>query len=386
MQSSAPGRVTGVARRETALARELKERIAEDGPITFADYMKACLYHPEHGYYTRGSGERFQDYYTSADVHPIFGRLLVRQIEEMWRAMGAPDGFQIVELGAGGGKLAANILEFAEARLPEFYATLRYVAVERSAVRRATQERILARHICAGRVALRNELPPRIENGCVISNEFFDALPVHRVVFEDGKLREVFIAVRDGELREELGDPSSPELERYFAGQGIELQEGQQAEVNLAAREWVKKIAQALEHGFVTTFDYGHEARELYNERHMRGTLLAYEEHRSGENLYDAPGEQDLTAHVNFSDLAKTGEAAGLTTLGRVSQAQFLLAVGRENEFADLYDGTESETEKIRARLKLKTLIHPEAMGEAFSVLIQSKSTGHVELTGLKPI
>jgi SAM-dependent MidA family methyltransferase len=381
-----PGRVGAVARRVTPLARKLAARIADAGPMTFAEYMEACLYDSEHGYYSRAEGERFHDYYTSADVHPIFGRLLARQLEEMWRAMGAPAEFQIVELGAGGGRLAATILDFAREKLPEWYASIRYVTVEISELRRESQRRVFGSHVAPGGIELQSQLPERIERGCVISNEFFDALPVHRVVFDAGKLREIFITNHDGELGEVRGEPSSPEVAEYFVVREIALEDGQQAEVNLAARDWIGRIGRSLQRGFVVTIDYGHDARELYNERHMRGTLLAYQDHRASENFYDAPGEQDLTAHVNFSDLESHGEAAGLRALGRVSQAQFLLALGRDNEFADLYDGAMSEPDRIRARLKLKTLIHPEAMGETFSVLIQSMDVEASELTGLRPI
>jgi len=381
-----PGRVGALARRATPLARKLAARIAEAGPITFAEYMEACLYDSEHGYYSCSTGERFQDYYTSADVHPIFGRLLARQLEEMWRAMDAPAKFQIVELGAGGGKLAVTILDFAREKLPEFYAALRYVTVERGKSRRKSQQRALGAQTASRQIELRSELPERIERGCVISNEFFDALPVHRVVFEGGKLRENFVGLHDGELCEVRGEPSSPQVAEYFSRQGIALGEGQLSEINLAAREWLARIGKSVQRGFVMTIDYGHDARELYNERHMRGTLLAYQEHRASENFYDAAGEQDLTAHVNFSDLESCGDSAGFRTLGRVSQAQFLLALGRANEFADLYDGAMSEVDRVRARLKLKTLIHPEAMGETFSVLLQSKGVEARELTGLRPI
>lgn len=371
---------------ETALAAELKSRIAASGPITFAEYMEACLYHPQYGYYTRASGDRFQDYYTSADVHPIFARLLARQIEELWQAVGRPCEFQVVELGAGGGALAAELLNFSEGQLSEFYLAMRYTAVERSSLRCETAAQSLARHISAGRAEVCELLPARINVGSVISNEFFDALPVHRVVMERGKLREIYIDVRDGGFTGVNGELSSREIAAYFAEQGIELREGQWAEVNLAARRWISRIADAIGIGFVVTVDYGHEARELYNSRHMRGTVLAYSGHRASENFYDAPGETDLTAHVNFTDLELCGAAHGLKTLGRVSQTQFLLALGRGNDFADLYDGGESEAEKVRARLKLKTLIHPEAMGETFSVMIQSKGIDAAEPTGLKSI
>ena len=134
------------------------------------------------------------------------------------------------------------------------------------------------------------------------------------------------------------------------------------------------------------TIDYGHEARELYNERHVRGTLLAYHAHRTSEDWYARPGEQDLTAHVNFTALDQWGARAGLARTGLVSQTNFLLALGRGNEFADLYDEGMSEADRVRARLGLKSLIHPEGMGETFQVLIQHQGVDAPRLTGLQPL
>ena len=145
------------------------------------------------------------------------------------------------------------------------------------------------------------------------------------------------------------------------------MQEGQQAEVCLEACRWIENAGRALERGFVLTIDYGHEARALYDERHNRGTLLAYRDHTVTENLLDAPGEQDLTAHVNFTALDLWGRRAGLERTGLVTQSQFLVALGRANEFADLYEPGQTEVEKLRARLLLKNLIHPEGLGRKIS-------------------
>jgi SAM-dependent MidA family methyltransferase len=136
--------------------------------------------------------------------------------------------------------------------------------------------------------------------------------------------------------------------------------------------------------------DYGHEERELYDERHLRGTLLAYRRNRANEEFFAAPGEQDLTAHVNFTALDLWGRRAGLARTGLVSQTQFLLALGRPNEFADLDEPDsaepgQGEAERLRARLLLKTLIYPEGMGETFQVFIQHKGAGPPRLTGLEP-
>jgi SAM-dependent MidA family methyltransferase len=187
-------------------------------------------------------------------------------------------------------------------------------------------------------------------------------------------------------LCEELGPLSSRAIPEHFDWQGITLREGQMAEVNLAACNWIEEAARRLKRGFVVTIDYGFEAQQLYDERHMRGTLLAYDRHRTGEDFYRAPGEQDLTAHVNFTALDLRGGRGGLIRSGLTSQANFLLALARHSNFADLEDGEASEHAKTSARSLFKTLIHPEGMGETFKVLIQQKGVEGVSLTGLEPL
>jgi SAM-dependent MidA family methyltransferase len=210
-----------------------------------------------------------------------------------------------------------------------------------------------------------------------------DALPAHRVAVERGALRESFVGFEAGRFTEALGGPSFPWLGQYFQEQGITLEEGQQAEVCFEACDWIERAGRALERGFVLTIDYGHEARALYGEHHNRGTLLAYRDHAVSENLLDAPGEQDLTAHVNFTALDLWGRRAGLVRTGLVTQSQFLVALGRRNEFADLYEPGQTEVEKLRARLLLKNLIHPEGLGEKFQVVVQHKGIAAPRLTGL---
>jgi SAM-dependent MidA family methyltransferase len=366
-----------------ALSEILAGRIHAGGPIPFAEFMCECLYHPAHGYYSRTSAIRFGDYYTSVDVHPIFGRLLARQFAEMWELLGSPRPFVIVESGAGVGRLAGHILDFSARALPEFYAALEYVAVERSGDRRAEHAAHLADHAAAGHVSSAREIPHEIPAGCIFSNELLDALPAHRVVMEHGALREICVGFENGQFTEVLGILSTLALERYFHEQGITLEEGQQAEVCLEACDWIESAGRALERGFVLTIDYGHEAQALYAEHHNRGTLLAYRDHAVTENLLDAPGEQDLTSHVNFTALDLWGRRAGLARTGLVTQSQFLVALGRGNEFADLYESGQTEMEKLRARLLLKNLIHPEGLGEKFQVLIQHKGIAEPRLTGL---
>jgi len=368
------------------LAEFLATRLRECGRITFAEFMDLCLYDPEHGYYSVARRPRFADYYTSVDVHPVFGRLLARQFHEMWALLGRAEPFWLVEVGAGTGRLARQILDFAARDLPEFYQGLCYIAVDRSAARRDAQATTLTPHLQAGRAVSAGELPDEIPAGCVFSNELLDALPVHRVVPAQGELREIYVVLDGDKFSEQLGPPSTPALAEYFAAQGCQLAEDQQAEVGLAACAWIEDVGRRIGRGFVVTVDYGHEACELYSERHLRGTLLAYRQHRVGEDFFAAPGEQDLTAHVNFTALDLWGRRGGLKRVGLVSQAHFLLALGRGNEFADLYDEGQSETERLHARLLLKNLMAPQGMGETFQVFIQYKGLAAPRLTGLQPL
>jgi SAM-dependent MidA family methyltransferase len=370
----------------SSLSALLFERIRRHGPLTFADYMRECLYHPLLGYYSRAEARRFADYYTSVDVHPVFGRLLARQFAEMWEQLGRPAEFFLVEAGAGVGRLAGHVLDFAEARLPELYAALNYVAVERSSGRRAQAGERLARHVAAGRCEVSLEVPARISDGCLFSNELLDALPVHRVVRKDGKLQEIFVGGTEGKFEEVLAPLSTCAITEYFEPQGIALREGQQAEAGLETCDWITEIARRIERGFLLTVDYGLPAAELFDEFHMRGTLLAYRGHRADEDYYGAPGEQDLTAHVNFTALEQWGARGGLESLGTVSQTEFLMALGKGNEFEDLYEENASEAERVRARLLLKTLIFPEGMGGRFRVLMQQKGVAGARLTGLAGI
>lgn len=371
----------------TPLAQRLAARIRSSGPITFADYMAECLYHPEWGYYSRPEARRFADYYTSVDVHPVFGRLLARQFAEMWEQLGRPPRFDLVEGGAGTGRLASHILDFAARALPDFCAALHYTAVESSPGRRAQHAQLLAAHIAAGRFTSAPAFPPRLEAGCIFSNELLDALPVHRVLGAANRaLREICVGLDGDRFTDVVAPLSSPAIADYFSAQGVTLAAGQHAEAALIAADWMEAAARRLARGFVLTIDYGHEARELYDHRHLRGTLLAYRQHRASEDFYAAPGEQDLTAHVSFTALDLAGQRAGLARTGLVSQSHFLLALGRANDFADLYDPGQSETDRLRARLLLKNLIHPEGMGETFSVLIQHKGLQAPRLTALQPL
>jgi SAM-dependent MidA family methyltransferase len=365
------------------LVEILASRIRANGAITFAEYMDACLYHPEFGYYTKPAQQARRDYFTNADVSPLFGRFLARQIHEMWTTLARPGRFQIVEAGAGTGALAKHLLDFTAAQFPDFYQSLCYQAIERSEPRKSAAVATSMRHIKAGRFESHGDLPAEIPCGCILSNEFFDALPVHRVVGHANSLQELYVNYGENGFYEQPGPISTPALALYFERHGITLQSDQQAEVNLKACTWIREGGKRLAKGYVLTIDYGYEAAELFSARHMRGTLLAYERHRASEKYFRAPGEQDLTSHVDFTAIDRAGQRGGLVRAGFTSQSNFLLAIARKSNFADLEAEGTSEQEQARARNIFKTLIHPEGMGETFKVLVQHKGIEPAPLTGL---
>ena len=363
---------------DSTLNNLVAARIADQGRITFADFMAACLYEPGLGYYT-SPGRKVGaegDFYTSITVHASFGRVIAREIAQMWRSMGCPAGFTLVECGAGNGRLACDIMDFLAEREPEMYQSLRLVLVEQEPSLESAQREMLAAHI--DRLAWLS--PDEFASGsftfsgCLYSNELIDALPVHRVVMTAEGLREVYVICKDGEFAEEAGEPSTPEIEAYLKRVAVELHPGQQAEVNLNAPKWLASASRALQRGFVLTIDYGYPAPELYTPRRKLGTLLCYYRHQVEENPYLRLGLQDITSHVDFTTLMKCGEELGLQNVWFGEQYRFLLSAGIIEEIEEIERSAITEKEKLRLRLTLKKLIMPEGgMGDTFKVLIQSK-------------
>jgi len=348
--------------------------------------MALCLYHPDFGYYTRGKERtgREGDYFTSSDLHPVFARLMARQAAEMWHVLDRPQPFTCVEMGAGRGLFACDFLSWTRRELPDFAAALNYVALEPGQLQR---ERIQQRLASVGLgdavrlLANTEEITP--VSGCFFSNELVDAFPASVVTRARGRLREVYVAANGKALTEKLGPISDASVAAYVARYANGIEEGQRVEVNRHALDWVRTVAGKLTRGFVITIDYGDTAERLYTPDRSHGTLLAYRGHTASEDFYSTPGETDLTTHVNFSALIDTGKTAGLALAGFTTQERFLLALGEGNEFADLYDPGQTETQKLSARLKLARLISPAGMGSVFKVLIQCKGIAQPRLAGL---
>ena len=278
---------------------DIRARIGERGRVTFAEFMEAALYDPRGGYYT-GAGPDV-DYYTSPAAHPAFGALIAVQLSRMWEALGRPGCFTAVEMGAGGGLLARDVVSYARRALSPFAGALRYVTVDRA---RPSQAVDAVRHVVASR------MPAADIVGCVLSNELLDAFPVHRFGIRGGRVLEVYVVVRGGRFAEELDEPSTPELAAYVERLGVELPEGFRGELNTGIAPWMADVAQALERGFVLTIDYGYVREEV--EPVERGdTVQGYYRHTGGASPYDRVGEQDLTAHVDFTHVVEEGSPRG---------------------------------------------------------------------------
>lgn len=358
----------------TSLGNLLAEQIKTEGPIPFSEFMSSCLYHPEFGYYmsTQQRIGRLGDFFTSSSVHEVFGQLIALQIHQMWQILGSPEKFVIAEQGAGTGHLCLDILSSLKIRYPDFYQSLTYCIVEISQDNRCRQSELLASYQDRVTWCQQSDLADMV--GCYLSNELVDAFPVHLVETREGQICEVFVNFVDDDFCEVLQPPSTDALVKYLEWVEVGLAEGNRAEINLFAPLWIRNVARLLKRGFVLTIDYGYLAKELYAPWRTTGTLMAYHQHKNSENFYGLIGEQDLTAHVDFTALIKAGEESGLQEFFYGDQCRFLLGLG----FVEaLLQAQAKETEPHRAqalRLTLKNLILPEGgMGEVFKVLIQGK-------------
>lgn len=370
---------------DRALRQILLQRIAAAGRISFAEYMGACLYEPGLGYYT-SPGRKVGaegDFYTSSNVHRVFGRLIAREIASMWRAMGRPAEFQVVEAGAASGRLSADIMDAIAEFEPDLYATVICRLIEAEPSLEESQSKMLKDHLPRVAWSTPGELASGSLGitGCFLSNELVDALPVHLVEMTSDGLKEVMITASGDEFREELAPLSTEEIDRYLRRLGVTLQAGQRAEIRLAADEWMRGVARSLARGFVITIDYGYQADELYGPMRQNGTLLCYYRHQVEENPYIRVGQQDITSHVDFTSLAKCGEEEGLATLWYGEQYRFLMAAGMMEELLAMEARPVSEEERLKDRLALKKLMLPDGgMGDTFKVLVQGKGVDKPDL------
>ncbi|MDJ1169210.1 class I SAM-dependent methyltransferase [Roseofilum sp. BLCC_M154] len=361
----------------------LKEKIRRSPgeKISFAQYMESVLYHPEFGYYSAYQTEigKSGDYFTSASLGADFGQLLARQWVQMWQILGCPTPFSLVEMGAGTGQVAADVLGELEAYNSECFQSLDYRIIEKSAGLRQVQQHTLEPWLGEkSRVQWCDWADLDGVQGCFFSNELIDAFPVHVVVRSGERLQEVFVTLDAEEhLGEVLGELSTPKLAQYFDRLGIDLcseayPEGYRTEVNLGMLEWLEAIAQRLERGYVVTIDYGYTADRYYQPGRSTGTLQCYTRHHRHDCPYINIGYQDITAHVDFTTLEQEGKGWGLEPLGFTEQGLFLMALGLGDRLAALSESSLSITQLFSRRDALHQLIDPLGLG-GFKVLIQGK-------------
>jgi SAM-dependent MidA family methyltransferase len=334
------------------LVARIRAEIDERGPITFARFMQRALYEPGLGYYATSAERttRAGDFLTAPELHPIFGRVVARQLDEMWRRLGEPPDFVVREYGAGRGTLGEA--------LPD---QLRYEPVESA-----------------------DRVPAEPVIGVVLANEFLDALPVHSVEMREGRLHELHVGWSDERFVESVGEPSTPELATWFAEAGVELAEGQRAEVCLAMAGWLAEVAATLERGHVLIIDYAAEPAALYGAQRHGGTLRAFRGHHVGSDVLRGVGRQDITATVDLGALERFARARGFTRLGRTTQAEFLAGCGLEEVLADERERAgEDWTAQLELRSVVGRLLDPRALGGYAVVILGRDVSTEPPLCGL---
>ena len=362
----------------TGAEEETRRRIRERGTMTFAEFMEVALYWPDGGYYsTRRAFGAAGDFYTAPLTHPVFGALIARQLETMWRAVGRPERFAVVEAGAGTGRLAADIIEHAPALDAGFARALAYVGVERREPPPQSSP-VDGRGEARGGIEWARveggELPSAGSPGVTLGNELLDAMPVHRVTIEEGELRELFVGLSpDGRLVETVGAPSTPALAERLVSLGVRLSEGHRAEVNLGLRAWVESAFGAIDSGYLLLIDYGHEASDYYDESRRQGTLRCYAGHTLGMNPYINVGRQDISVHVELTSLRAAAAAAGFVEAGTMSQSDLLRGLGIDEYRRDIAGRADMSPAARAANLRqIDSLVDPNGMG-AFRVLAFAK-------------
>jgi len=358
--------------------------------ITFVDFMKLALYDPEYGYYAtnRVNIGPSGDFYTAPHLGADFGELLAEQFAEMWRLLGYPHPFTLVEMGAGQGLLVRDILRYLHRYHDACFEAVDYIVIEASPALRQLQQQQLANLTeKIQRLSWRTweEIPADSVVGCFFSNELVDALPVHRVILQDGELQELYVVPSTESPEERFGEaiapPSTPKLADYLQLSGIALNQppypnGYITEINLASLEWMATVAQRLKQGYVLTIDYGYPAQRYYLPSRRSGTLQCYFRHHHHDNPFIHIGSQDITAHVNFTALEREGERLGLESLGFTQQGLFLMALGMGDRIAALshheLDEAFTLADLLARREALHGLIDPMGLGN-FGVLLQGK-------------
>ncbi|BBD53833.1 hypothetical protein NIES204_11150 [Planktothrix agardhii NIES-204] len=364
------------------IAQKIKEN--SQNRITFADYMNWVLYHPEYGYYSINKPKLGAegDFVTSPYLGSDFGEMLAEQFFQIWEIMDCPNAFTLVEMGAGQGILASDILLYLQKKYPDFFQCLNYIIIEKSNFLKAQQQHQLKKTL-SDSISIQwcdlEDIPNNNIIGCFFSNELVDAFPVHQIIVQDQQLQEIYITL-DSEVKfkEIIAELSTEKITDYFKLIDIDLcsnsyPERYRTEVNLAALDWIKTLVTKLNQGFILTIDYGYTAQRYYLPSRKEGTLQCYYQHSHHNDPYLNIGRQDITAHVNFTALQLYGKDWGIDAVGFTQQALFLMALGLGDRISALSQPSNySISEILQRRECLHSLIDPMGLGN-FGVLLQSK-------------
>jgi SAM-dependent MidA family methyltransferase len=350
----------------------LQNEIREKGPLSFREFMHWALYHPDWGYYT---GDKLPfgkegDFYTSPGVHAVYGETLARSLYQKWKDLNFPSPFTVVEYGAGQGILARDILSAVQRMHPDLDAVLEYRIIEISERLQQTQRFALQNFQVQWVTRLADVGPFR---GAVLSNELIDAFPVHIIKRAELGYQELFVSSAGGRLTEHWEPVRESRILLELSDWASQPVIGQQVEVNLDAMDWLTEISSFLQQGYVMTIDYGDEIPYLF-EGKRKGTIRAYRHHQVIEDVLSLPGEQDLTADVNFTAFMRHGERVGLETFFFGTQSKFLIESGILESLSAVQPGTDPfHDANVKRNLAIKHFILPGGMGERFKVLIQRK-------------
>jgi SAM-dependent MidA family methyltransferase len=371
--------------------RDELRNLLQYGDLSFRDFVELALYHPEFGYYTRGENRvgKGGDYVTAPSLSPVFSFAIAGLFREFTgRNEGEVSSF--IDIGCGDGGLVRAVA----AQIGE--ENVRFYGVDRTLARVGSGGTPLGQP--AGRrrygvqfVRTLDEVP---KDGAhlIFSSELYDAIPFARLVQRGGHLHELWVSERDGVL-DWSEHEASPQYEDYFTERGIELAEGQFADVTPEWEAYHEDVARFLTRGLLVTLDYGFTAAKLFHPRARRfGTAAAYSGHRVHRDLLADPGEQDLTAHINFTDLERAGERQGARTLFFDGLAKFLLSIGvTEHElFRPVHEldvgSAEEGVALLNARDEARRLVLPDGMGEDLRVLVQGKGTSFENWSFQRPL
>ena len=346
-----------------SLQQTLLSRIEASGPISFTEFMEAALYDPERGYYASGKARigASGDFVTAVSAGPLFGRLLARQFHEMWNHLGCPSSWLLVEQGAFDGRLCADILEGLADFAPACFTATSVAIVEPFPQFQVNQETTLQRFqskITWHRSC--DSLP--VFTGVHYSNELLDAFPFHILRRTENEWQELRVGAESNTLAFGTHPIEDPELLKV-ADSLPSLEAGFTSEVSLQPRTWLATLRQKLTRGWLLTFDYGMTQDELLAPHRKNGTASAYRSHQRQDDLLSNPGEQDLTAHVNFTARTRDALAEGWQLAGYADQHRFFTGLAPLH----FQDATQKLTmPQQRELLAFRTLTHPQLMGCQF--------------------